>query len=349
MLDSAGLYKMNKAELAALIGYMDKSGDTAELFEAAGACRNKYYGKSVYTRGLIEFTNHCRNNCYYCGLRRDNKKIERYRLTKDEIIACCDKGYDLGFRTFVLQGGEDPYYIDSIFVDIVQSIKERYPGCALTLSVGERSPDSYKLLREAGTDRYLLRHESASPEHYQKLHPPRMSFANRKSCLYELKKLGYQVGAGFMVGSPYQTYEYIAEDLLFLKELQPEMVGIGPFIPQKDTPFAGEKAGSIGLTLILLSIVRLLLPKALVPATTAVGTLDALGREKALKAGANVLMPNLSPIAVRDKYLLYDNKICTGEEAVEGCACLEKRIKSAGLVLDYDRGDHIEWRNENVY
>lgn len=349
MIDSATLLKMNKAELASFIELTDKGGDTKELFAAARACRDKYYGKSVYTRGLIEFTNHCRNNCYYCGLRRDNIKIERYRLTKDEIIACCDKGYDLGFRTFVLQGGEDPYYIDRILADIVNSIKDRYPDCALTLSVGERSPASYKLLKEAGADRYLLRHETASEEHYQKLHPPQMSLANRKSCLYELKKLGYQVGAGFMVGSPYQTYADIAADLNFLKELQPEMVGIGPFIPQKDTPFAGEKAGSIELTMILLAMVRLLLPMALIPATTAVGTLDERGREKALEAGANVVMPNLSPLHVREKYLLYDNKLCTGEEASECCACLEKRIKSAGFVMDYDRGDHIEWRNQNVY
>lgn len=349
MIDSETLQKMSQAELAALIEDMDKGGDTKELFAAAGACRDKYYGKSVYCRGLIEFTNHCHNNCYYCGLRRDNKKVERYRLTKDEIIACCDKGHALGFRTFVLQGGEDPYYIDRILADIVHSIKESYPDCALTLSVGERSPDSYKLLKEAGADRYLLRHESANDEHYQKLHPPQMSLANRKNCLYELKKLGYQVGAGFMVGSPYQTYDDLAADLIFLKELQPEMVGIGPFIPQKDTPFAQQEAGSIGLTMILLAMVRLLLPTALIPATTAVGTLDLLGREKALAVGANVVMPNLSPLAVREKYLLYDNKISTGEETAEGCFCLGKKIKDAGFIMDYVRGDHIEWRNQNVY
>jgi len=227
----------------------------------------------------------------------------------------------------------------------VQTIKERYPDSAVTLSLGERSPASYKLLKEAGADRYLLRHETASEEHYQMLHPNDMNLTNRKNCLYELKKLGYQVGAGFMVGSPYQTYEDIAEDLIFLRELLPEMVGIGPFIPQKDTPFAHEKAGSIDLTLILLAMVRLLLPSALIPATTAIGTLDSLGREKALAAGANVVMPNLSPIAVREKYLLYDNKICTGEEASECCACLEKRIKSAGFEMDYARGDHKNWRN----
>ena len=318
--------------------------DRAELMHKASETRDIHYGKSVYTRGLIEFTNYCKNNCLYCGIRRDNKNVERYRLTKEQILDSCATGYELGYRTFVLQGGEDPYYTDEIMVELISSIKQTYADCALTLSVGEKSYDSYKRYYDAGADRYLLRHETANEEHYNKLHPPNMSLSNRKECLYNLKKIGYQVGAGFMVGSPFQTMETLVDDLFFLKELQPEMVGIGPFIPQKDTPFGAEKGGSIEQTLTLVAITRLLLPTALIPATTAVGTVDPIGREKAIKAGANVVMPNLSPLNVRKKYLLYDNKICTGEEAAECKNCLEKRIESAGFIMDYSKGDHINWR-----
>ena len=256
-------------------------------------------------------------------------------------MACCENGYELDFRTFVLQGGEDAYYTDDKMVNIIQRIKENYPDCALTLSIGEKSYESYKRFKEAGADRYLLRHETANEEHYGKLHPANMSLANRKNCLYDLKKLGYQVGAGFMVGSPYQTEETLAEDLMFLKELKPEMVGIGPFIPHHDTMFAQEAAGSVDLTLYLLSVIRILLPKVLLPATTALGTMDPRGREKGIQAGANVVMPNLSPVKNRKLYDLYDNKICTGEEAAECRGCMGRRVASVGYELVTERGDAV--------
>ncbi len=311
------------------------------LRKEAVRLREKYYGNKVYIRGLIEFTNYCKNNCYYCGIRGENKNAERYRLSKEEILSCCEEGYRLGFRTFVLQGGEDLYYNDDRMEEIVRTIHEKYPDCAITLSIGERSYESYKRLKEAGADRYLLRHETANRAHYERLHPAGMSFDNRRKCLFDLKELGFQVGAGFMVGSPGQTTEFIAEDLVFLKELEPHMVGIGPFIPHHDTQFKDEKAGSVEDTLLLLSIIRIILPKVLLPATTALGTLDAEGREKGIMAGANVIMPNLSPVSQRKKYELYDNKICTGEEAAEGKADLEKRISSIGCEIVCHRGDAI--------
>lgn len=330
---------LSREEYIRLLALAEDPSATERLKEEADRLRRRYYGDKVYTRGLIEFTNYCKNDCYYCGIRRGNANAKRYRLTKEEILGCCENGYGLGFRTFVLQGGEDSYFTDERLEDIVRSIKARYPDCAVTLSVGERSFASYARLREAGADRYLLRHETASEEHYGKLHPPQMRLAERKACLYHLKELGYQVGAGFMVGSPGQTEQDIAEDLLFLKELKPQMVGIGPFIPHHDTPFAGEKAGSVELTLFLLSVIRIMLPKVLLPATTALGTLDPKGREKGLEAGANVVMPNLSPVEDRKKYELYDHKICTGEEAAECRACLARRVEAAGYRIVEERGD----------
>ena len=309
--------------------------------EEAVKVRQKTYGNQVFIRGLIEFTNFCKNDCYYCGIRRSNSHADRYRLTKEQMLDCCANGYELGFRTFVLQGGEDGYFTDDKICDLVSAIKEKYPDCALTLSIGEKSFESYKRFKEAGADRYLLRHETANEEHYGKLHPANMSLTNRKNCLYDLKKLGYQVGAGFMVGSPYQTEETLAEDLIFLKELKPEMVGIGPFIPHHDTMFAQEAAGSVDLTLYLLSVIRILLPKVLLPATTALGTMDPRGREKGIQAGANVVMPNLSPVKNRKLYDLYDNKICTGEEAAECRGCMGRRVASVGCELVTDRGDAV--------
>jgi len=310
------------------------------LFEKARKVRIENYGYDVYIRGLIEFTNYCKNDCYYCGIRRSNKNAERYRLTKEQILECCSTGYNLGFRTFVLQGGEDGYFTDEKLTDIISSIKSKYPDCAVTLSIGERSYESYKAFFEAGADRYLLRHETANNEHYGKLHPENMSLENRKQCLYNLKDIGYQVGCGFMVGSPFQTTDCLVEDLLFIKELNPHMVGIGPYIPHHDTPFDGEKAGTLELTLFLLGIIRLMLPSVLLPATTALGTIHPKGRELGILAGANVVMPNLSPKDVRDKYLLYDNKICTGDEAAECRYCLQKRMESIGYHISVSRGDH---------
>lgn len=309
------------------------------LAAAADIRRRENYGDKVYIRGLIEFTNYCRNNCYYCGIRCGNKNAERYRLTKDEILLCCDEGYKLGFRTFVMQGGEDPYYTDEMICDIVHEIKSRYPDCAVTLSIGEKSRDSYRAFFEAGTDRYLLRHETADAEHYGKLHPGSMSLENRKRCLFDLKEIGYQVGSGFMVGSPYQTTENLISDLRFLQKLQPDMIGIGPYITHADTPFAGFKNGDVKLTLRLVSILRLMFPYALIPSTTALGTIHSQGRELGLKAGANVVMPNLSPVSVRKLYSLYENKICTGEEAAQCRGCLEKRVESAGYKIVTDIGN----------
>lgn len=313
------------------------------LMQKAKETSEKTYANKVFMRGLIEFTNYCMKDCYYCGIRRSNKKATRYRLSLQDILGCCKMGYELGYRTFVLQGGEDPYYTDDAIVEMVISIKEEYPDCALTLSIGEKSYESYKRYFEAGADRYLLRHETADEGHYGKLHPESMSLSHRKECLFNLKEIGFQVGSGFMVGTPYQTEENLADDLLFLKSLNPHMVGIGPFIPHKDTDFKDERQGTLELTLLMIALTRLLLPKALIPSTTALGTIDPLGREKGLSAGANVVMPNLSPQNVRDKYLLYDNKICIGDEAAECRYCIEKRIQNAGFEVDMARGDYAEW------
>ncbi len=309
------------------------------LREAAFSVREQYYGKTVFFRGLIEFTNYCKNNCYYCGIRRGNRKAVRYRLTKEQILSCCAEGYRLGFRTFVLQGGEDGGFADSELCAVVAAIKERYPDCAVTLSVGERERRVYQAFFDVGADRYLLRHETANEQHYAKLHPSELSLEHRKKCLYALKEIGFQVGAGFMVGSPYQTAENLAEDLLFLRELQPQMVGIGPFIPHQDTCFAQNLAGTLELTLTMLALTRLTLPKVLLPATTALGTIAENGRELAFACGANVVMPNLSPSDVRKAYMLYDNKANTGDEAAEGVRHLEERIRRAGFVPDFSRGD----------
>lgn len=309
------------------------------LSEKARKIAHRYFQNQVYTRGLIEFTNYCKNDCYYCGIRAGNAQAERYRLTKEDILFCCKTGHELGFRTFVLQGGEDLTYSDADLVEIIREIKAGYPDCALTLSIGEKSEASYRAYFEAGADRFLLRHETANAAHYAKLHPPVQTLENRKQCLWNLKKIGYQVGTGFMVGSPYQTAECLAEDLLFIKELSPAMIGIGPFIPHHQTPFAAEEKGSMELTLFLIGLLRLLVPNALIPATTALGTIHPQGREKGILAGANVVMPNLSPVRVRKKYELYDNKICTGDEAAECRFCLQNRMKSIGYELVVDRGD----------
>jgi len=311
------------------------------LFENSRMIRNQIYGHNIFIRGLIEFTNYCKNDCLYCGIRKSNKNADRYRLSKEDILSCADIGYKLGFRTFVLQGGEDGYYSDEILCEIVRNIKQNYPDCAITLSLGERSFESYKALKQAGTDRYLLRQETATKCHYEKLHPKEMNFENRINCLENLKSLGYQVGAGFMVGSPLQTEENLANELLFLKRLNPHMVGIGPFVPHKDTPFKNEKSGTVDLTLFMLGLIRLTLPNVLLPATTALGTIDPKGREKGINAGANVLMPNLSPVNVRKKYMLYDNKICTGDEAAACIECLKNRIKITGCEIVISRGDYI--------
>lgn len=332
---------LSRKEFAKLL--QDWSAEEEEyLYEQARQVREEIYGKDVYLRGLIEFTNYCKNDCYYCGIRKSNCMANRYRLTKEQILNCCRQGYELGFRTFVLQGGEDGYYTDEKICEIVAEIKKAHPDCAITLSIGEKSYDSYKAYYEAGAERYLLRHETADPAHYRMLHPESLSLEHRKKCLFDLKKIGYQVGCGIMVGSPGQIPEYLVEDLLFMKELQPHMIGIGPFIAHKDTPFAKEPSGTLDDTLHLLGILRLMFPHVLLPATTALGTIHPMGREKGILAGANVVMPNLSPVEVRGKYLLYDGKICTGDEAAECRMCMQRRIETVGYQVKITRGDYKE-------
>lgn len=309
------------------------------LARYAVAERKKYYSNSVYIRGLIEISNICKNNCLYCGIRRENSDCQRYRLTKEEILDCCREGYELGFRTFVMQGGEDGFFTDDYLCALISEIKEKYNDCAITLSLGERSYESYKKLYEAGADRYLLRHETADEEHYAKLHPENMSYKTRIECLYNLKEIGYQVGCGFMVGSPYQTSENIARDLKFIEEFKPHMCGIGPFIPHRATPFKNEPAGTLALTCYLLSIIRIIAPKILLPATTALGSIDENGREKGILSGANVVMPNLSPYEKRQKYELYNNKLYGDSESAQALCELKQRMNAIGYDIVVDRGD----------
>ena len=310
-----------------------------ELFAEACRVRDEVYGRKVFMRGLIEITSHCRNNCFYCGLRRDVQCL-RYRLSKKQILDCCHTGHELGFRTFVLQGGEDAWFTDERVCDIVSAIRSEFPDSAITLSLGERDYESFKRLKEAGADRYLLRHETADAAHYRHLHPEEMSFEHRMQCLRNLRELGYQVGAGFMVGSPGQTLESLKKDLLFIDDFRPEMVGIGPFIPAAGTPFENEPAGSVELTLRLLAIIRVLHPHVLLPATSALGTMHPQGRERAIGAGANVVMPNLSPQDTRALYSIYNNKLSTGSEAAESAADIRLRMAAIGMEVPIARGDY---------
>ncbi len=334
-------HTLTRGEFITLIKERDEE-NTSYLASLAREEAVKIYGNGVFPRGLVEFTNYCKNNCYYCGIQGSNQHANRYRLSKDEILSACENGYQLGYRSFVLQGGEDPHYSDDVMVPIVSEIRKRYQDCAITLSLGERSKESYQKLYDAGADRYLLRHEAATPELYQKLHPESLSLENRIQCLWNLKEIGYAVGTGFMVGAPYQTVENLVDDLLFIQKLDPQMVGIGPFVPHHDTKFKDYPSGTVELTTYLTSILRLMNPHLLLPATTALGTIDPRGREKGILAGANVVMPNLSPVAVRKDYSLYDNKICTGEEAAECAGCLGRRLASIDYELVFTRGDYIE-------
>lgn len=310
-----------------------------ELARRAVAIRKKIYGNTVYIRGLIEISNYCKNDCLYCGIRRSNPNCSRYRLSEAEILACCEDGYALGFRTFVMQGGEDAYYTDRRLTALIREIKSRYPDCAVTLSLGERSRESYQKLYDAGADRYLLRHETATAAHYATLHPKELTLDNRLRCLHNLKEIGYQTGCGFMVGSPNQTSAHLAADLKFVEEFSPAMCGIGPFIPQSDTPFGEEKAGTLELTCYLLSILRLIKPNLLLPSTTALGSIDPMGREKGILAGANVVMPNLSPPSVRKKYQLYNNKVSDGAESAQSKQTLVERMSAIGYEVVTARGD----------
>lgn len=334
----AAVHKLTLAEYEFLIAH--RTEEAARLLaDHAVKVRREIYDNTVYIRGLIEISNICKNDCLYCGIRRSNIKCQRYRLTPEEILECCQEGYALGFRTFVLQGGEDGYYSDDLLCGLLFTIKTTYPDCAVTLSLGERSRESYQRLYDAGADRYLLRHETADASHYGRLHPQALSLDNRMRCLQDLKDIGYQVGCGFMVGSPYQTSAHLAKDLQFIAEFKPHMCGIGPFIPQADTPFGKENAGSVELTCYLLSIIRLIQPNILLPSTTALGSIDPYGREKGILAGANVVMPNLSPASVRQKYALYDNKATDGAESAQSKDSLMQRMTSIGYEIVTDRGD----------
>lgn len=318
----------------------NRDAEAAEyLATRAREVREEVYGKDVFIRGLIEISNYCKNDCFYCGIRRSNKNCERYRLTKEEILACCEEGYGLGFRTFVMQGGEDGFYTDEVLCDLIKEIKGKYPDCAVTLSLGERGKESYTKLYQAGADRYLLRHETADEEHYGSLHPEELTLSNRLQALKDLKEIGYRTGCGFMVGSPKQTAETLAKDLKWIEEFHPAMCGIGPFIPHHATPFAKEQPGSVELTCFLLSVIRLIQPGILLPATTALATLDEKGCEKGILAGANVVMPNLSPMSAKQKYELYNNKACGGSEAAQNLEELKKRMEAVGYRVVTDRGD----------
>ncbi len=331
-------HSLTEEEYRELIDLRD--GECAlRLQREAVRLRKEIYGDAVFIRGLIEVSNICKNDCYYCGIRKSNRLCDRYRLGREEILSCCKDGYALGFRTFVMQGGEDGAFSDAFLCDLIGEIKSLYPDCAVTLSLGERNRNSYERLYEAGADRYLLRHETADSDHYARLHPEELTLGKRMECLQSLKEIGFQTGCGFMVGSPYQTTECLAKDLKFIEKFKPEMVGIGPFIPHKDTPFGKEPAGSAELTCFLLSVIRIIHPPVLLPSTTALGTLEEGGREKGILHGANVIMPNLSPTAVRDKYMLYNNKLSTGAESAQKLEELKKKIGSIGYRIVCERGD----------
>lgn len=319
---------------------LNRDDECAELLaKRARAAREAVYGRDIFIRGLIEISNHCKNDCFYCGIRRGNKECQRYRLGKEEILACCREGYELGFRTFVLQGGEDAFYTDAFLCELIKEIKAEYPDCAVTLSLGERGKISFRKLYDAGADRYLLRHETADEEHYASLHPAELTLQNRLQALKDLKEIGFQTGCGFMVGSPGQTVASLAKDLKWIEEFQPQMCGIGPFIPHHATQYAKEEPGSVELTCFLLSVIRLIKPNVLLPATTALATLDAKGAEKGMLAGANVIMPNLSPMEAKQKYELYNNKAYKGSEAAKNLDELKARMENIGYRVVTDRGD----------
>ena len=345
MLNKEIIDKANRGEVPSreeLIQLLSSFTDEDREYAAklARAKSQETFGNAVYTRGLIEFSNYCKNNCLYCGIRAGNKEVQRYRLSKEEILDCCEQGYNMGYRTFVMQGGEDPFFTDELFVDIISTVRSLYPDCAITLSLGERSRESYQKLFDAGANRYLLRHESISPCHYAKLHPESMSWQRRMQCLRDLKEIGFQTGCGCMIGSPYQSLENLADELLFYKEFNPQMVGMGPFLPHHATPFKDEKPGSVEMSLMMLSMTRLLLPKVLLPSTTALGTAEQGGRNRGILAGANVIMPNLSPLKQRSKYLLYDNKTGLGEDASEQLVLIEELLNSIGYRSVVARGDY---------
>lgn len=337
--------KLSHTEWTALLsGYTPQ--DASYAAELARTIAKTHFGNQIYFRGIIEFSNICKNDCLYCGIRRSNGNVERYRLTEAEILECCREGYSLGYRTFVLQSGEDGYFTDERLCRLIQSIRTRHPDCAVTLSIGERSRESYEALYNAGAERFLLRHETASQPHYALLHPEDMSFSHRMQCLEVLKEIGYQVGCGMMVGSPYQTTEHLASDMEFMSRFQPAMVGIGPFIPHKDTPFRDFSAGNQTLTLFLISLTRIMLPTVLLPSTTALGSVSDDGRKQGVLCGCNVVMPNLSPANVRKQYMLYNNKSGVDQSAATGLQLLRRQMEDIGYQVVIGRGDHQSYQQQ---
>jgi biotin synthase len=323
-----------------------KADDAAELFAMADDIRKRYFKDEVHIRGIIEFSNYCMKNCFYCGLRRDNKTIERYRISEDEIIDTALKAGELGYKTILLQSGEDGGYTIEGLCAIIKRIRSNL-DCAITLSLGEKSFDEYRSLRDAGADRYLLRFETSDRGLFNKLKPD-SSYENRLDCIKNLKKLGFQVGSGFMVGLPGQTYEILADDILLLRELDLDMIGIGPFLSHHNTPLGNSASGTLDLTLRALAIIRILMPDVHIPATTAMGTVEKGGREKALQCGANVIMPNVTPIKYRKYYEIYPNKICIDDAPSDCRACIEGMLKSLGRAAATNKGDSIKVKRKKV-
>ncbi len=333
-------HTLSKSEFISLLSIENSHLHEYLAFLAQRTAEN-YYHHKIYIRGLIEFSNYCKNDCYYCGIRKSNEQVLRYRLSDGQILDSCQKGYKLGFRTFVLQSGEDVTYSQKHLCQLIFEIKKQFPDCAVTLSLGEKSKDEYTAYFKSGASRYLLRQETVDPNLFALLKPSELSVEKRIQCIKDLKTIGYQTGCGFMVGAPYQTIENIAEDLLFIHEIQPEMIGIGPFIPHKDTPFKNKTQGTLELTLYLLGILRLIVPNALIPATTALNTIDKKGYQKGILYGANVIMPNLSPVQVRNLYSLYNNKNHSGTESAEGLALLKESINNLGYEIVVNKGDCV--------
>lgn len=331
-------HKLEPEQYRALLTMRDPQ-DVEYLMSQAREVAQLKFGKHVFLRGLIELSNVCRNDCLYCGIRRSNHQVARYTLTREQVLACCEQGYEIGFRTFVLQGGEWSEEQSKWIADLIAEIRQHWPDCAITLSLGEHPKETYALWREAGADRYLLRHETHNSRLYGLLHPKGMTIGNRLQCLDWLKQLGFQVGAGIMVGSPFQSLKTIVEDIQYLIEFQPHMIGIGPFIPHHDTPLRRFPAGSVEMTARLYAIMRLALPQALIPSTTAMASLSPNGRLRGILSGANVVMPNLSPEDNRKQYSLYDNKASLGAESAQGIRVLADELATIGYSIDWSRGD----------
>jgi biotin synthase len=327
--------EIGKEEICRLL--LSEGADRDLLFSCADHTRELHVGNDVHLRGIIEFSNYCVKNCLYCGLRRDNVALERYRMTPEEIMEAAAAGVEAGLKTIVLQSGEDPDFSADVLARLIGSLKDEH-DIAVTMSVGDRNRDEYALMREAGADRYLLKHETADPELFSRLRPG-TTLDGRIRRLMWLKELGFQVGSGGMIGLPWQTVDTIADDILLLRRLDVEMAGFGPFIPHGGTPLAGCAGGSVDMTLKTLAVARVMLPFTHFPATTALGSIDPEGRQRALKCGANVVMPNITPVRYKRLYEIYPNKICVSEEGPIQCLpCITGIIRQSGRSVATDHG-----------